>query len=484
LNIKSHFSLLFKNKIFHKIKFMNFTFTGFTTSRTLWQSATIPTAKGSPPAPLPGVGDTVAYTPDDQPITWNPPSVGKIPNVLTSVTFNDLRNLDIKLSMTNRKIIFNMTGGIQTTENTGNPNINVSLWQTNPDGGRGQLFVTDLPTNNPIGNSDPDQADNYCNPNNNPPCPTFTYETENTATILNQVQAIPWNNCGNITICSNYEVTQFGMISQMFVTLNVSCMAQLGVLDSGFCLNYCLDNLSVCKQPYQDFCFAPIAGVPGTSANITGSTGIPGSTGCQTFFTDYYTAPGFGPEASIDDQINTYCSNKYTNIGFALFNTTPPSEFEKKLCACHMPQHFYDEYKDSIAIDFPNFINFIDHSSINERCLLSPCASSPFSSTDIKQGDKFKCQVPACIQVVEFNNSGSINGKVNIDQNNSTCVAINSGATGATGSNGNNGNNNKSWWDQHWLWVSLGIGLLVMLIIAILIILAVEGNKKPPKKKI
>ena len=120
----------------------------------------------------------------------------------------------------------------------------------------------------------------------------------------------------------------------------------------------------------------------------------------------------------------------------------------------------------------------------DKRCLFLPCASSAFTTPDIGK----RCALPGCINIADITNEGTITGNAKIIQGDQ-CANIESrtgppgasGATGAAGSNGSNGGNGqpKSFWEKHWLWVVLGVGILIVLIIVILIIIAAEsGNKK------
>lgn len=452
----------------------------FTATNTtfLWQNTTIPTP-GNSPDPISGYpygtrGDIAVYANNDIPLTWSL----NAPSNLQSLSLNELAALNIPNIQVQINYVFTITSGTQSFDCGDLPTINLNMYlndSVSPSTTPPQIFTTNLVELNDPGSGS--GTNPYCSVSNPNICPTFTYnapiETNpQVTTQVYDVQVNPYNQ-GN---CNDYGVSNFSLQVVLNATINITCNPGTD-LDSGFCLRYCSTNLSGnnCLSSYRDYCFAADPGATGPSIVLTGNTG------CQVFFTDYYT--NLGPETSIDNQISTYCAQKYgsPDVGFAgLFNQTPPSAFEKNLCACHMPQSFYDAYKASVEQEFPNFVNFIENVGINEKCLVSFCASSPFSSNDIRNGTGFKCQIPACIQVAQFNNNGSIGGGVTINQS-STCEAIQSGATGSTGGGGNTGSNGgstKTFWDQHWVWVILGVGILVVLIIVILIIIAAESSDK------
>jgi hypothetical protein len=461
----------------------------FTATNTtfLWQhEPTINTPGGSGDSSINGypygtLGAKTTYPNNDLPLTWSP----NAPSNLQSLSLNELFALNIPNITVAINYVFTITSGTQMFEEGNIPNINLNMYlqnTTSPFSIPPQVFSTNISTLNGIGN-DAIGSTSYCSATNPNICPTFTYNAPiesnpQVTTQVYEVQVNPWNRGTSSSF--DYGVNDFSLQVVLNATINIACNPGTD-LDSGFCLRYCSTNLSGnnCLSSYRDYCFAADPGSTGPSIILTGNTG------CQTFFTDYYS--NLGPEQSIDNQISTYCNQKYGNpdIGFAgLFNTTPPSAFEKNLCACHMPQSFYDAYKASVEKEFPNFVTFIDNSGIKDKCLVSYCASSPFSSSDIRDGTDFKCKIPACIQVAQFNNNGSIGGGVSITQS-TTCEAIQSGATGSTGGGGNTGSNNpltKSFWEQHWVWVILGVGILIVLIIVILIIIAAESGSK--KKKV
>ena len=461
----------------------------FTASNTtfLWQNEpTINTPGGSPDTnigyPYGTLGAITSYANNDIPLTWSL----NAPSNLQSLSLNELFALNIPNLSVQVSYVFTITSGVQGYEEGNVPTINMNMYlqdSVSPSTSPPQVFTTNMSTLNSIGN-DAIGSTSYCSATNTNICPTFTFPgniapNPQPTTQVYQVQVNPWN-AGGLAGSFDYGVNNFSLQVVLNATINITCSPGPD-LDSGFCLRYCSTNLSGnnCLDSYRDYCFAAEPGATGPSIVLTGNTG------CQVFFTDYYT--NLGPETSIDNQINSYCAAKYgaPDIGFAgLFNQTPPSAFEKNLCACHMPRSFYDAYKASVEKEFPNFVTFIDNSGINEKCLVSFCASSPFSSNDIRDGTDFRCKIPACIQVAQFNNNGSIGGGVSITQSD-TCEAIQSGATGSNGGGGNTGGGGittKTFWEQHLVWVVLGVGILIVLIIVILIIIAAESGNKDKKK--
>jgi len=448
---------------------MNFTFTGSIKPYTLWQNATIPTAQGSPPPQIVTNGKIVPYNPDDMVIVWNTPNVGKIPTVLNSITVNELKALNIPASLFTRTFTFQITSGIQFSENTGNPNINLGAWGILPGGNRGNIFTTDIPTNNPLGTSDPAADIPYCNPTIG--CPSYTIDISDSDVSINTIQAIPWNNCGAIS-CQNYEVDQFGMTASMTITLSVTCIAELNLpdsLDTGFCYKYCSENQPLCKQSYQDFCFTPVSGATG-AIGATGTTNIFNSMGCYNFFADYIQ--NFGPDGQIDTLLTPICIARFPGVEKFQAST---NQYEQNICACHLNPQIYTNLQTSLENKFPGSQLISEPAA----CLFPVCVTSPYKS----QNTEKTCPVPACVNIASITNNGQVGGNNIINQGVTGCANISAPGSGNNPpSNGGGNTTPKSWWEQHWLWVILGIGLLVILIIVILIILAAEGgNKKKPK---
>lgn len=464
---------------------MSFTFTGTTNVKILWDpssnGAIIKYGNGSPPnIPIStsGYGSIVSYTPDDETITWKSPNAGTIPQFLNSQSLNSLLNNinlnpNLQNSTINRSVLFSITNGEQITEDTGLQNINLFILDTNNSN---VLSNVNLVTNNPgTANSDGAGSIQYCNSGLVPACPNYTYQypTYRSGFLdkITEIRVSPWNMCQYIT-CSNHNVVNFGMTAEMTITISIQCNTLDNINNNPFCLTYCNDNdtnRNLCKTNLAAICFTTT-----TTPDIVLTSNV----GCQNFFKGYYD--NLGPnDPDLEFDITQYCSTKYNNIGFqGLFNGTA-SEFDKNLCACHMYQPFYDEFEDSLLKLYPNFVSYIKLSGINERCLVSQCASSDFPSAKIKDGTSFRCKIPSCISVVDFNNGGTINGKVTINSD-QRCENIANGTTGSSGGGGGNKPTpptQKPWIERNWYWLALGAFILIIIIVIIIVL--VNSRKKP-----
>jgi len=255
--------------------------------------------------------------------------------------------------------------------------------------------------------------------------------------------------------CSSYSLYLSQFLFSMNITVTLKCGGQ--DLENSICTNYCnfnADQRKNCLTPYVDYCF-------GTDPQIQNS--IP----CQNFFKNYNEEPG--PDSRIDTAMSIYCNSKYEGFG-SLFSSGDSVDID--VCACHMPEQQYENYVNEVIKLFPNFGSYLNSSGINPRCLLAQCAGSDYKTTGIGK----VCNIPKCITIASFTNSGTFDGgDININQT-GNCENIKNGDTGGGILPGE-----KSWLEKHWVWLVLGIGILVVLIIVILIVLAGESNKKKPK---
>ncbi|MBA3285038.1 MAG: hypothetical protein H0U27_08270 [Nitrosopumilus sp.] len=418
-------------------------FVGTINPQFVWQNVDIPTPGGSPDPtegfPAGTQGSIKNYDPYSIPINW----VGSVPAILNGMTVDSLvrlffteRGLDnYTLSVSNT---YTVTSGTQY-HLTNIPTLNFNIYDfstTDPS-----LSTNIVPVQAIPGGSSGDQP--YCL---NTSCPSVTYNPlpDISGFSPQTLQVNPWNQGG----VSDYGVSNFSLKAEMIITLTVRC--QTGPeLETSFCMSYCNDNLAICKPAFDTYCFAPgVTNIPLVTSNA-----------CQLYYEQLYRANG--PDAQTDAKISDYCEAKYPpTICFnGLFNATPAaSTFEINLCACHLPQECYDNYKKSLEIDAPGFVNYIEISGINERCLVSQCASSPFPSIDIGDEADTRCKVPACISVVNFQNNGSVVGGVTIDPSN-TCQQI------ASGNNPNDPGSSRTW-----LWILIGVVILII-IIGVLVLL-------------
>lgn len=233
------------------------------------------------------------------------------------------------------------------------------------------------------------------------------------------------------------------------------------------CVNYCLvaENLTSCFPQYWSFCL--------NTTNSNGDPNIVTSTGCQDFFQKYIAEKG--PDKRIDDVLQNYCK-KYA--GFEdLLNSRNQTDIE--LCACNLEPQLYDELRTSLINLFPGYASVSEDS----RCLFPQCVDSPYKNTNTTA----ICQIPNCLNIASITNSGQVGG-ITIIQGATGCGNITgqggTGTTGPTGPTGTNPPGQKSWWEKNWLWVVLGIGILIVFIVIMLIVIAGESNKKKPQVKL
>lgn len=437
-------------------------FTG-TNTQLLWQNEPSINNPGSNPNPTGSgfpfgtMGSQRNYDPFSTPITWSPSfplinnlSVNQVINLLFGGT-ESINNYSLS-----GEIVFTISGN--QFHSLSVPTININIY-TSPTS---QILnsVNIVPVDAIAGGSSGQQ--NYCSANGT--CPSFTYNIPSQISPFAPyiVQVVPWND-GSQVITGN--LLNFTLSAVMTIRLTVTCVTG-PELETRVCMSYCQANLQQCKAAYTDFCFTESSSNPPVIPLTTDNA-------CQLYFEQYYNVNG--PDADIDSRISNYCQAKFpvTTCFEPLFFGSPPiSSFEQELCACHLSETCYQNYIDSLANQAPAFVNYIRNSGIKDRCLISECASSQFPSIEIGK----VCLVPACINVVNFNNNGSVgNGGVTITQD-AECERINN--TGGAGGTGANPPGEQSWWDKHWIWIVVGAGLLLVLIIIIIIIIVAESKKK------
>ena len=422
-------------------------FVGTINPQLVWQNVDIPTPGGSPD-PIDGFpagtqGSIRNYDPYSLPINWVAPQGSTVPAILNGMTVNSL----VRLLFTERGLdnytlsvshTYTVTSGIQY-HLTNIPTLNFNIYDADDNN---LLSSTNIvPVQAIPGGSSGDQP--YCLNSGSQAnvCPSVTYNPPPDISGFSPqiLQINPWNQGG----VSDYGVSSFSLTAEMTVTLTIRCQTG-SELETSFCMSYCNDNLAVCLPAFDTYCFSGATNIPLVTSNA-----------CQLYYEELYRVNG--PDAQTDAKISNYCEAKYPpTICFnGLFNATPAaSTFEINLCACHLPRECYDNYKKSLEIDAPGFVNYIEISGINERCLVSQCASSPFPSIDIGDEANTRCQVPACISVVNFQNNGSVTGGVTIDPSN-TCQQIASGNAGT---------------NRTWLWILIGVIVAVIIIIALVLL--------------
>lgn len=430
-------------------------FTATDTER-LWQNTEISGVLGSPDStngfPF-GTGSQKSYNPYNKPLNWSP----NFP-LLTNLSINQVIALFQQgpSAANNYSLTISINYTIVSANQIGSPRLNFNIYNGNDN-----TLLT--PTTNfaPLGpGGNGTSVVNYCTPT---ACPNIRYNVPITTTPPpDQVlQVVPWDQ--STILIGN--VQNFSFSATMSVRLIVTCTTG-PELETRFCMSYCQANLGQCKSAYTDYCFSGSVSTPPVIPLTTDNA-------CQLYFEQYYNT--LGPDADIDRKIDNYCQTKFpsTTCFEPLFFASPPiSSFEQELCACHLSDTCYQNYVNSLAIKAPNFVNFIKNSGIKDRCLISQCASGKFPSIEIGK----VCLVPACINVVNFTNDGSIgSGGITINQD-AKCQSIDNGSGG--GGTNPNTPSDKSWWDKYWIWIVLGAGLLIVLIIIIIIVVASESKKK------
>ena len=397
----------------------------------------------------PGItGAIKTYNPFTENINWDT----TVPTELNNVTLTQINKLNLNYQM-RIDYVYKITSGNQFFISGGIPTINLQIYQ--PDVSIvNLLFTANLQTKNTLGGGA--NTTTYCSQVNPTDCPSTTFSQ----TITNSnfpdpsdyfIQVNPWNNGAR-----NYNVTNFTLEVVANISLTVSC--QTGPeLESDFCLTYCSTdaNQELCYPQYRDFCLKE----KGADGNINLFT----NKSCDVFFEDYLG--NVGPKAEVDNYLLAACS-QYKNVDE--FNAADSNI--QYICACHLDKGIYDRLRDSLIAEFPGF-KTIDE---NERCLFPPCVSNAtkWPTRDI---GRF-CRLPACINMASINNDGTIKGGTQITQ---ACQNIKNQTGDPSQSPTEEA---KSWLEKHWVWLTLGLGILAVLIIVILIILASEGNKKKPKK--
>nr|QBK91469.1 MAG: hypothetical protein LCPAC302_00890 [Pithovirus LCPAC302] len=273
---------------------------------------------------------------------------------------------------------------------------------------------------------------------------------------------------GNPSEATNFT---YDLIIQVKLTLNCSGSSLTSGFTEDVCFKHCISTVpakEACRQAYIDVCFGS------DPVFVTEKV-------CQEFFADYNRDPG--PEASIDSAMESYCAAKYSGFK-ALFNeNAPPADID--VCACHMPEKFYEAYAEEVDKEYPAFGNL----GINQRCLLFQCANSDYTTTSIGKS----CPIPGCISISVFNNKGTFNHSKIV--NSTCCTDIQNKEPGQrgngpgtrtekTGNCDGEGEPTETWWDRnkHWVIPAIIIGVVILIFIIIGIIFAsFEFTKKKDK---
>lgn len=256
-----------------------------------------------------------------------------------------------------------------------------------------------------------------------------------------QVSVVPTRY--ELTLASSNIVryTAYGVNFVVHYTYSVidGC-ADIGNMNAPLCRNYCLAN------PNADNCVTNYSAMCLHSSDPSVMT----SSLCADYYAAYIKKNGSNEE--IDRRLRTYCK-KYS--GFSeLFNNPNVPGIDVQLCACHLTSRavpdsegtvLYRRFYEELVGRGNTFSSAAF--SVQDKCLIPQCRSSPYLASEIPTGG---CSVPQCFNIVNFNNNGTIDGDVKIDQ---SCVI----------------NNNSQDPVQH----SEGFVLILVIVVIIIIVLVV-----------
>jgi hypothetical protein len=383
---------------------LDLTFLG-SVQQILFNNVTIQREGGSPPNTVSSISQVTLY---DQVIDW---TGSNVPALLTGLTVRDLLTTTIPGVTVSIEGVFEITSGIQTAEDASTPTIEIFTFYGSSTT-ISQLLTYNVP---------------YCFGGR---CPTatitnFEQEFESFGELF-EVGVTPWNSCNpSLPGCINQNVDNFSLTFTLNVTLKATCTGS--DLLTGLCAAYCnvenAKNLDQCFPPYLNYCF--------TGDNIFTETQ------CRTFFENYVTV--IGPDAQLDEKLTTYCTTKYPDPGGLEKLRQANNTIDNDLCGCHMQQDQYTNFVNEILQDFNVPGAGTTTFGIQERCLLEQCASSPFKTVAIGK----VCNVPACLNILEFNVNGSFNNdKVVINQEDPKCTNVTRKTGGVTPVPPSNGNGN------------------------------------------
>lgn len=222
------------------------------------------------------------------------------------------------------------------------------------------------------------------------------------------------------------------------------------------CRTFCLANPNAdkCRTNYAARCLH--------SSDVS----LIGQPLCANYYAAYIKVNG--SNAEIDARLREYCK-KYKGFG-ALFNDSKVPGLDKQLCACHLTSPtvpdsqgtvLYRQFYEEIVGQGNTFSSAAF--AAQDKCLLPQCRSSPYLSEEIPVGG---CAVPQCFDIANFNNNGTINGDVKIDQKCSI--------------NNNNPNNPPDPFTQ--LEGFVIILIIVVIVIIVMVVLAFRGSRVQRRK--
>ena len=448
---------------------MNLVYTGTTSIATIgsegvFQSGKITVSDSNPPNPLnPGFAGLVQfYTPDSELINWDTPAMGILPPILNGQTVQSIsQSSQFSSAVINRRIVLQVKSGFACDYIGQAPTLTITLQLRDPEPPPLQINLTSetqVLFSKTIGTAN--GTNYYCGST----CPSFVYDVPTNLNVkVSRASVIPYKSNRFVTAQS---VCNFSMTAQMSVTLTISCGSDNLLNEMHFCSTYCLanrDNIRLCRDNYTTVCFAPSS----TSRDII----LTNNDACQNFFERYYTE--FGPDnTGLDNKLTGYCLGKYGTVGFKGLFADLGNLFDQRICACRMPDVWYDQFAESLRGFNPNFLSYIDVTGVNKRCLVSQCAASVFTTAQITDETSFVCKIPPCVNVTNFTNNGGTFDSVSIVQE-QTCQTINNQGSSApppTPPTPPTPTEQTSWLSKYW-WVLLIITLALLLFIIIIIVI-------------
>lgn len=268
-----------------------------------------------------------------------------------------------------------------------------------------------------------------------------------TVIVIMYTQCTNSNNCnGGGCHCEKFDS---GLIFSLNLTIYMTLNCTGPNLEMNVCNQFCAlpANYQTCYTQMNNYCFAP---QPNGVYPISVDQGA-----CQTFYPSYINY--YGPDSTIDNNMGNYCQGLYQNFD-QLINS---SASQLNLCACNLNESLYTNYLSSINDYYPGFAQ----SSMTGQCLFTPCANSNFKTTVTGK----QCNVPTCLNIVEFNQNGTFdNSNVKINQNNKGCSNFKNTPDGPKFDI-----SQIKWW----VWVIVAIVVIVLIGLVLFLIFGVKTHK-------
>jgi len=424
-----------------------------TVNTVLWNNETVPSVNGNPPpfnaGPYRSVDNTGIY---DQTIQW----VGPVASIINGLSINTLTNINVPNYPISLSYNFSAESGSMNNCIASGPATatafavvyfltkNIGLLpmetiNTIPSSSCNALFVKGISdlnyTTTTIG----------------------VFNRFDTSSLIESMAVYPWLNTGS---APNPSINGFTL--NLVITVKIDLICSEGGLVSGTCLSTCSE------QEYQSLCFSAYNQYCLVETDTNNKLNVFGATGCYQFFSQYIQDTG--PSAALDTALTQACSS-ITGVD-SLINSSTTTQ---NVCACHLNSTIYTNLQNDLDKEFPGS-QLVD---VPAACLFPICVTSGLKSMSTTK----VCPVPACINIASINNNGTVTGgSETINQNIPNCVNLARKGSADGNGNGNGTTEEKSWIEKHWIWLVIGIGLLVGLIIIILVVLAGEANKKKKTK--